>query len=129
MRRRSFITLLGGAAAWPVAARAQQSQRVRRIGVMGPPPEIAAVGAGYPSMLGELQKVGFTEQRNLMVEYRVATQDPERVFADAAELVREKVDLLAVRRTGAPASGRCRRASRPRSYLRQSTTIRSPVVM
>jgi hypothetical protein len=58
--------------------------------VIGPRPEIAGfsggVGAGYPTMLDELQKLGFSEGRNLAVEYRSIEQEPRAVFADAAEL-------------------------------------------
>src|SRR5262245_42607470 len=73
--RREFITLLGSAAVvWPLAARGQQPGGMRRIGVIGPRPENAgfngSVGAGYPAMLDELRKLGFSEIRNLVVEYR-----------------------------------------------------------
>src|SRR5262249_41221309 len=99
MRRREFITLLGGAAAsWPLAARAQQGERMRRIGVLGPRPENAGlsggVAAGHPAMLDELRKLGFSESRGLTVEYRSIEQEPRAVSADAAELVRSNVDVL-----------------------------------
>ncbi|HEY7301650.1 MAG TPA: ABC transporter substrate-binding protein, partial [Xanthobacteraceae bacterium] len=97
MKRRDFITLLGGAVAWPLAARAQQAEKVR-IGVLGPRPENAgfngSVGAGYPAMLDELRKLGFSESRNLIVEYRSVEQEREAVFAAAAELVRSNTDVI-----------------------------------
>jgi hypothetical protein len=71
---------------------------VRRIGVLGPRPEnagfSAGVGAGYPTMLDELRKLGFSEGRNLTVEYRSIEQQPRTVFAGAAELVRWNADVL-----------------------------------
>src|SRR5262249_43107787 len=99
MRRREFITLLGGAAvAWALAARAQQGERMRRIGVLGPRPEntgiSGGVAAGYPAILDELRKLGFSESRGLTVEYRSIEQEPRALFADAAELVRSNVDVL-----------------------------------
>jgi len=100
LRRRQFITLLGGAAAaWPLAARAQQIEKALRIGVIGPRPENAGFsggvgGVGYRAMLDELRKLGFSEGRNLTVEYRSVEQEPRAVIADAAELVRSNVDAL-----------------------------------
>src|SRR2546428_8813717 len=93
IERRKFLATLGGAAAaWPLAARAEeQDGRVRRIGVLGPRPENAGFssgvgGAGYPTMLDELRKLGFSEGRNLTVEYQSIEQEPRTVFAGAAEL-------------------------------------------
>jgi len=98
MQRRAFITLLGGAAGWPFAARAQQGERVRRVGVIGPRPENAGfsggVGAGYPAMLDELRKLGFSEGRNLAAEFRSVEQEPGSVYAAAVELVRSNPDAL-----------------------------------
>jgi putative ABC transport system substrate-binding protein len=99
MNRREFMTLLVRAAAtWPLAARAQQADRVMRIGVLGPRPEntgvAGGVAAGYPAMLDELRKLGFSEGRNLTVEFRTVEQERRAVFADAAELVRSNADVL-----------------------------------
>jgi len=98
MNRREFITLVGGAATWPLVARAQQPNRVMRIGVLGPRPEntgiAGGVAAGYPAMLDELRKLGFSEGRNLTVEWRTVEQERGAVFADAAELVRLNTDVL-----------------------------------
>jgi putative ABC transport system substrate-binding protein len=95
MRRRDFITLLGGAAlAWPLAARAQESGKQHRIGIIGPRSENAAIGAGYPAMIAELRKLGFGEGRNLIVDYRSNEQERSAIFTDAAELVRLKADVL-----------------------------------
>jgi putative ABC transport system substrate-binding protein len=94
MRRRKFITLLGGAAAWPVAARAQQ-ERMRRIGVlMGlsesdpeGPPRVAAFKQ-------ELQNLGWTEGRDLQIEYRWAAGDADHTGTFAAELAGAMPDVL-----------------------------------
>jgi putative tryptophan/tyrosine transport system substrate-binding protein len=95
MRRREFIILLGGAAAaWPLVARAQQPGKARRIGIIGPRPDSSGVAVPYPAMLDELRKLGSSENRDLIVEYRTVEQEPRAVFADAAELVRSNVDVL-----------------------------------
>ena len=102
MRRREFITLLGGAAAaWPLYARAQQAERVRRLGVLMPtgerdPETQLRVGA----LREGLQKLGWVEGRNLRVEYRWGGGSQERTRTYAAELVALKPDVI----FGAPTS-------------------------
>jgi putative ABC transport system substrate-binding protein len=96
MKRREFITLLGGgAAAWPIAARAQQAQRMRRIGVFMPgvadDAEFQARNAAFLQGLGEL---GWTVGRNLRIDYRWGAGDTERYRAIAAELVATEPDLI-----------------------------------
>jgi len=91
MRRREFITLVGGAAAWPLATRAQQPQRVRRIGVFTPgaadDPEHQARNAAFLQGLGEL---GWIVGRNVRIEYRWGAGDYERFRAMAAEWLRSR---------------------------------------
>jgi hypothetical protein len=88
VKRREFITLLGGAAAaWPLAARAQQAERVRQLGVLMPtserdPETQLRVGAFREG----LQKLGWVEGRNLRVEYRWGGGSQERTRTYAAEL-------------------------------------------
>jgi ABC-type uncharacterized transport system substrate-binding protein len=89
MRRREFITVLGGAAAaWPLAARAQQSERIRRIGVImhasADEPESQARLAAF---LQGLQESGWSVGRNLRIDYRWSVGDSARLYKDAAELV------------------------------------------
>jgi putative tryptophan/tyrosine transport system substrate-binding protein len=96
MKRREFITLLGGAAAaWPLAARAQQPQRVRRIGVFMPgvadDPEYEARNAAFLQGLGE---VGWIVGRNVRIDYRWGAGDVERYRAIAAELVALSPDVI-----------------------------------
>jgi ABC-type uncharacterized transport system substrate-binding protein len=91
VRRRQFITLLGGAAAWPLAARAQQPKPPRRIGILGsgkPGTEyLSAIQAG-------LQDTGYSESKNLAVEYRWAEGRYERLPELVADLVRSQVSVI-----------------------------------
>ena len=96
MQRREFITLLGGAAAaWPLAARAQQTERVRRIGVLSAlaedDPESVTRRAAFEQALKAL---GWTNGSNLRIEYRWAADDAERVRKLAAELVALAPDVI-----------------------------------
>jgi putative tryptophan/tyrosine transport system substrate-binding protein len=95
MRRREFISLLGSAAAWPLAARAQQPDQVRRIGILQ---ELAASDAEAQRRLDafkqRLQELGWIEGRNVAFEFRFADAKPERLPALATELVRANVDVI-----------------------------------
>jgi putative tryptophan/tyrosine transport system substrate-binding protein len=96
VRRRAFITLLGGAAAaWPLAARAQQPERVRRIGVLM---NIAADDPEAPVRVGAfaqgLQELGWTIGRNLRIEYRWSAGDADRIRGYAAELSALSPDVI-----------------------------------
>src|ERR1700738_3462695 len=96
MQRREFITLLGGAAAaWPLAARAQQAGKIARIGFLGPSRDSPPPIAYYQAFLARLRALGFSEGENLRVEYR-ALNDPRGPFVAAAELVRSQPDLIVV---------------------------------
>ena len=92
MNRRSFITLLGGAAAWPLAARAQQA-KLPTIGFLGSttPSEMSQWVAAFVRRLREL---GWIEGRTVAIEYRWAEGRTERYAEIAAELVRLKVDVI-----------------------------------
>ena len=94
--RREFISVFGSAAAaWPLAARAQQlSGRTARIGIVQPPLDNRLVNLGYPAFLDELKKSGFSEGQNLAIEAVRTDQDAKRVFAETADLVRSNVELL-----------------------------------
>jgi len=94
--RRKFIVALGGSAlGWPLAAHAQQlAGRTARIGLLQPPLDNPIVARGYPAFLDELKKSGFSEGQNLTIEFVRLDQDAQQLFAQTAELVRSKVELL-----------------------------------
>jgi putative ABC transport system substrate-binding protein len=99
--RRDFITLLGGAAAaWPLAARAQQGERVRRIGVLMPGDETDPVRKAYVSAFKQaLSDLGWTDGRNLRMDIRWAGDDTKRIRALAQELVGLQPDIIATSAT------------------------------
>ena len=92
MRRR--VTLLGGAAAWPLAARAQPTGKVARVGFLGNSLDNPIAGPAYKGFLAELRKLGFTEGQNLVVEYRSADEGMRKAFTAANELAASKVEVL-----------------------------------
>jgi ABC-type uncharacterized transport system substrate-binding protein len=97
MRRREFITLLGGAAAWPLAARAQQPGKVVRIGFLGPAvdrPSSMFVPV-YQAFLAQLRVLGFIEGQNLIVTYG-AVNDPRGLPVVATELMQAQPELIVV---------------------------------
>jgi putative ABC transport system substrate-binding protein len=109
MRRREFITLIGGAAAtWPVAARAQQQgERMRRIGVlMGWPESYHQAQSWVAALRDELQKLGWTEGRNIAIDTRWAAADVESMKRFAKELVALQPDLMVTGSTPATAAMR-----------------------
>jgi putative tryptophan/tyrosine transport system substrate-binding protein len=94
IKRRDFITLVGGAAAaWPLAARAQQPTKLPTIGFLGSStPSLASqLVAAFVQRLHEL---GWSEERTVVIEYRWTEGRPERAAASAAEFVNLKVDIL-----------------------------------
>jgi putative tryptophan/tyrosine transport system substrate-binding protein len=90
--RREFITLLGGAAAWPLAARAQQTGKVPTIGFLGANPSIDS--DRIAAFVQRLRELAWIDGRNLAIEYRWAEGRNERNTENAAELVRLKVDVI-----------------------------------
>jgi putative tryptophan/tyrosine transport system substrate-binding protein len=94
MRRRDFIALAGGVAAWPLAARAQQDNRVRRIGVFMNLPEGDLDGAHWiAALLKSLDEFGWTEGRNIRLDYRWGV-DAAHVQKNAEELVALNPDVI-----------------------------------
>jgi putative ABC transport system substrate-binding protein len=91
MKRRKFITLLGGAATWPLAALAQQAGKVWRMGFIAHGHE-----SFYDALFEGLREYGYQEGRNLIVERRCAQGQAERFKAFAAEMVRLNVDIIIV---------------------------------
>ena len=95
MRRREFITLVGAAAAWPLSVRAQQpADKLARIGLLQPSLDNPVVARGYPAFLEEMKKSGFSEGQNLTIQFVKLDQDNQGLFAETAELLRTKVDLV-----------------------------------
>jgi len=95
VKRRDFITLLGGAAAWPLAARAQQPERMRRVGVlMGSAQDDLDSQARLAAFRQALLELGWTEGRNLRIDYRLTATHPDRLQAYAAELVGLTPDVI-----------------------------------
>jgi putative ABC transport system substrate-binding protein len=95
MRRREFITLFGGAAAvWPLAARAQESGRIRRIGVLMGISNDAEGQSRIQPFLQEMRRLGWEEGRNLQVEYRWTAGDPSLIKTFAKELIELHPDII-----------------------------------
>jgi ABC-type uncharacterized transport system substrate-binding protein len=95
MRRREFMALLGGAAAWPLAARAQQPERMRRIGVLMSYAESDGEGQALVAEFQKgLQKLGWAEGRNIRFDYRWAALDAELMQRFAKELTALQPDLI-----------------------------------
>jgi putative tryptophan/tyrosine transport system substrate-binding protein len=96
MRRREFLALTGGAVAtWPLAARAQQLEQMRRIGVvMGYKESDPAAQTMVAAFRQEVQKLGWMEGRNIAIDIRYATDDPNQIRALAVELMGLKPDLI-----------------------------------
>ena len=88
MKRREFITLLGGAAVWPLAARAQQPERMRRIGVLTPYPADEPEGrARLTAFAQALQQSGWAVGQNVQIDYRWGDGKPATMRKYAAELI------------------------------------------
>ena len=93
--RREFIAVLGGAAASPLSARAQQlPDRTARIGLLQTSPDNPVIKRGYPAFLDELKKFGFSAGQNLTIAVVRTDQDSQRLFTETADLVRSNVELL-----------------------------------
>jgi putative ABC transport system substrate-binding protein len=92
--RREFITLLGSAAAWPLAAHAQRPGNIRAIGYLSPGSSAPPASPAVTAFLDPLSELGWLEGKNVVVERRYAENQPERLAEFAAELVRLNVDVI-----------------------------------
>jgi putative ABC transport system substrate-binding protein len=105
MRRREFIAVLGGAAAWPLAGHAQQPERVRRVGVLNPSPENdPGAQARVTAFVQALGSFGWVEGKNIRIDYRFAAGDPALFKTYAAELVGLAPDAILANSTSAVAA-------------------------
>jgi putative ABC transport system substrate-binding protein len=115
MKRRDFLSLLGVSTAWPLAARAQQAGKVARIGFLG-----AATAAGYANQLAGfrqgLRDLGYVEGTNIIIEFRWAEGNYERLPALVADLIRANVDVIVTHGT-------------PGSLAVKQATATIPIVM
>jgi putative ABC transport system substrate-binding protein len=95
MRRREFILALGGAAAWPFAVRAQQGERMRRIGVLhGLAENDPEAQARIAALQEGLAALAWIEGRNISIDHRFASGDPAHAQTIVTEMVRTAPDLI-----------------------------------
>ena len=111
LRRREVIAALGGAVAWPLAARAQQGDRIRRIGVLMPGDENDPDGKRrYSAFTHALADLGWTDGRNVRIDLRWAGDDINRIRALAQELAGLQPDIILTH--GTPATAAVQRETR-----------------
>jgi putative tryptophan/tyrosine transport system substrate-binding protein len=115
MRRRAFLRLIGGAAAWPLTTLAQQVGKIYRIGILEAIP-VERNAANLDALRKGLRNLGYIEGQNLVLEYRSSDGRAERFLDLASELVHLKVDLIVARGT-------------PATNAAKNTTPSVPVVM
>ena len=116
MRRRTFIAALGGAAAWPLVAHAQQGERVRRIGLLMNFPEADTEGnARLVAFLQRMRELGWSDGHNLKLEARWSGADIDQMRTFAREIVVRQPDLIVA--VGTPATS---------AVMRETSTI--PIV-
>ena len=110
MERRALITLLAGAAAWPLAAHAQQPDRIRRIGAFAGIEEDAEGQARFAAFLQGLRQLGWTDGRNVRIDYRWGGGNAENIRKQAAELAALAPDVILA--AGAAVAGPLLQATR-----------------
>jgi len=128
MRRRDFIWLLGGAAvAWPLAARAQHGGKLATIGLLGSG-TAAAQSQWTAAFVQRLRELGWTEGRNLVIEYRWAEGHTERLAEMANEFVRLKVDVIVTHNTPPPLAAKHATSEIPIVFATAGDPVRSGIV-
>ncbi len=111
MKRREFISLLGGAAAaWPLAVRAQQTERVRRIGTLTGVANEPMMQSRLAAFQQALQQLGWTDGRNVQIDYHFGGGDADNIRKQVAELVALAPDVILA--IGFPATERLLQATR-----------------
>jgi putative ABC transport system substrate-binding protein len=129
MRRREFIAGLGSTAAWPLAARAQQGERMRRIGVLsGGDENDPAYKSAVPAFIQALADLGWTDGRNVRIDFRWGSGDINRMRALAQELVGLQPDIIMTSNT--PATAALQRDTRtiPMIYVGVTDPVASGLV-
>jgi putative ABC transport system substrate-binding protein len=127
MKRRQFITLLGGAAAWPLAARAQPRERMRRLGVLIGSEDNADARELFSEFQQALEQLGWTYGRNIQIDIRWGS-DPERISAYTKELVRLSPDVIFAGPTNVVVPLRRETRSIPIVFVRVSDPIGQGIV-
>ena len=125
MRRREFIAGLGGAVAWPLAARAQPAERVRRIGFLSFTNEMDQLARAQTVLLEALAKLGWVEGRNLRIDVRGAADRPRACGVGARRISRQSCGLSAAtirvrtmsRAVPSPPQNRMRSTPAARNFL------------
>jgi ABC-type sugar transport system substrate-binding protein len=128
VKRRDFITLLGGAAAtWPLAARAQQAERIRTVGILLGSTDNTEMLRLLDGFMESFKKLGWTEDRNVRFDIRWSGGNPQNNAIEAQDLVRQQPDVI----FAAPSKRRrtvhlsCSRMCRTQSHRGLSTTWRA----
>jgi putative ABC transport system substrate-binding protein len=128
MQRRKFIRLAGGAAAWPVVARAQQADRKRRIGLLlGRPSDDRSATALIGTLRESLQVMGWSEARNIRIDYRIAS-DVSGLHNYASELVNLEPDVIVTETTPATLAIRQATSRIPVVFVNVSNPVGSGLV-
>jgi putative ABC transport system substrate-binding protein len=129
LRRREFIAGLGGAAAWPLAAREQQGNRVRRIGVLMPYDENDPLGqARYSAFAQALADLGWTDGRNVRMDLRWGGDDINRIRALVRELVGLQPDIIVSGATAATVAVQRETRTIPIVFVNVSDPVASGIV-
>jgi putative tryptophan/tyrosine transport system substrate-binding protein len=124
VKRRNFIMLVGGAAAWPITARAQPAERVRQLGVlMGMQQSDPEAGPRVAAFERRLQELGWTAGRNVRIDYRWSSENSEKLRAQAAELIALAPELIVADGTAALTTIRPLARGLPLVFLRVSDPV------
>src|SRR6266511_1523440 len=127
MRRREFITLLGGAVAGcPLAASAQQPMKIWRIGILSP--GMSGQSPPFQAFLQGLRDVGYVEEQNLAILWKFGKDSVDRLTIFAGEIVRSKVDVIFAINTSAALAAKNATSTIPIVVTRVSDPIRTGLV-
>jgi len=127
MNKREFITLLGGAAAWPLAARAQQPRKTPTVGLLGATTP-ATAGQWIAAFAQRLHELGWTEGRTVAMEYRFAEGRNERMAEIVAEFVRARADVIVAQGTQAALTAKNATAAIPIVFVLPGDPVGSGLV-